>query len=101
MARPSSTSSSEMATRVLQVAKSDAPADAPFGVNEVRLNPKQWLAATAVVLTFVVLTPFLWKRFEPFPTGPDYRIPYAISKDYWLFQRRLEGLSDLRRIPIL
>ncbi len=90
-----------MATPALQVGPSDAAADAPFGVNEVRLNPKQWLAAAAVVLTFVTLMPSLWKRVETFPTGPDYRIPYAISKDYWLYQRRLENLSDLRRIPIL
>src|SRR6185436_10831769 len=26
-------------------------------------------------------------------TGPDYRIPYALSKDYWLFQRRLEQVA--------
>ena len=23
-----------------------------------------------------------------FPTGSDYRIPYALSRDYWLYQRR-------------
>lgn len=62
-------------------------------VNAMRLSPRQWLAV-AIVVTFVLLaTPWLWKKIERFDTGPDYRIPYPLSKDYWLYERRLEQIT--------
>ena len=67
-----------------------ASAEPPWGVNEMRLSPRQWLAVLAIVLGCALLVPRLWTRFEPLATGPDYRIPYALSSDYWLYQRRLE-----------
>jgi hypothetical protein len=63
--------------------------DAPF-VNEVRLSARHWAVAFGIVLLAVTLTPPLWKKLERFDTGPDYRIPYALSKDYWLYERRLQ-----------
>ena len=62
-------------------------------VNEVRLNARQWALAFGVVLLAVVLTPALWKKLERFETGSDYRIPYSLSKDYWLYQRRAQQLA--------
>jgi hypothetical protein len=38
-------------------------------------------------------TPWLWKQIERFDTGPDYRIPYKLSKDYWLYERGLRRTS--------
>lgn len=32
------------------------------------------------------------EKAERFETGPDYRIPYTLSKDYWLYERRLQEL---------
>ena len=61
----------------------------PFGVNEIRLNARQWLAAIVLLGLVVLLTPWLWERLERFATGPDYRIPYDLSKDYWLYGRRV------------
>ncbi len=66
--------------------------DAPF-VNEVRLNARHWVVVFGLVLLVATLTPPLWKKLERFETGPDYRIPYALSKDYWLYQRRLERIA--------
>lgn len=66
--------------------------DTPF-VNEVRLNARHWAAVFGIVLLVVLLTPPLWKKLERFETGPDYRIPYALSKDYWLYERRLQRLA--------
>ncbi len=62
-------------------------------VNEVRLNARNWLAALALLIVIALGTPRIWKRIESFETGRDYRIPYALSKDYWLSQRRLENLE--------
>lgn len=81
------------------MASSAAPP--PFGANEMRLSGREWLAALAIVIACMLLVPRVWKSFEPLKAGPDYRIPYDLSKDYWLYQRRLEQLSDRSRIPIL
>lgn len=59
-------------------------------VNEMRLNARQWALAAGIILLTLCAAPRLWKHAERFDTGPDYRIPYNLSKDYWLWQRRLE-----------
>ena len=62
-------------------------------VNAMRLDARLWLAVAAVVAVVALATPWLWKKVERFDTGPDYRIPYSLSKDYWLYDRRLERLA--------
>ena len=62
-------------------------------VNAMRLSARQWLAVAVIVTLVLTLTPWLWKKCERFDTGPDYRIPYALSKDYWLYKRRIERLA--------
>lgn len=62
-------------------------------VNAMRLNARMWTGVAALVGVILVATPLLWKKIERFETGPDYRIPYALSKDYWLYERRLERLA--------
>jgi hypothetical protein len=88
-----------MAT-ALRDQESSRTQEAPFGVNEMRLNARQWLAVAAIVLAFVVAVPRAWKRVERFDTGPDYRIPYALSSDYWLYQRRVDALADTSTVPV-
>lgn len=66
--------------------------DTPF-VNEVRLGPRHWFAASAVLAVILPLTPAVWKSIERFEPGPDYRIPYALSRDYWLYERRLQRIA--------
>ncbi|HEX4000129.1 MAG TPA: hypothetical protein VHX65_16365 [Pirellulales bacterium] len=78
-----------------------APRQPPFGVNEMRLNAREWLATLATVVIAVVAAPRLWQRFEPLNADADYRLPYALSDDYWLYERRLEQTAGAARIPIL
>ena len=70
-------------------------------VNEMRLDARQCALALALILLAVWLTPPLWKGVERFPTGPDYRIPYDLSKDYWLYERRLQDKIAPRDIVML
>ena len=51
---------------------------------------------SAIVGLVVLLTPRLWKRVERFDTGPDYRIPYQLSKDYWLYRAAAASRSPTR-----
>jgi hypothetical protein len=76
-------------------------AEPPFGVNEVRLNARQWLVAFVLLCLVALLAPHLWKRFERFDTGPDYRLPYAMSKDYWLYERRMDQVAVPGKIILL
>lgn len=72
-----------------------------FGVNEMRLSWRQWLVSAAFVLAFMALAPRVWTHLERFETGVDYRIPYPLSADYWLYQRRANSLSLETTIPII
>lgn len=72
-----------------------------FGVNEMRLTPRQWLITLAIVVAVFVFVPQVWKKAEAFPTGPDYRLPYALSNDYWLYERRLQQVESQSFIPVV
>ena len=73
----------------------------PFGANEVRLSFWQWLAVSLLVVLVALSVPLLWEKLERFDTRPDYRIPYQLSKDYWLYGRRLRQATDPNRIVVL
>src|SRR5262249_42496403 len=73
----------------------------PFGVNEMRLSAANWLIVIGVLVLAMLLLPRIWKRVERFPTGSDYRIPYELSKDYWLYQRRLGDIHESQKVFVL
>jgi len=75
--------------------------EVPFGVNEIRLNLQQWIAAIAIISAIALLTPRIWEKIEVFETGPDYRIPYELSKDYWLYGRRLRQAIGHDKVVLL
>lgn len=73
-----------------------APGPPPEGtqfVNGMRLGARHWIAVVGILAVVLLGTPWLWQKVEQFDTGADYRIPYALSKDYWLYERRLSRLS--------
>ena len=55
--------------------------------NAIRLSGREWLIVAAFALALFVLTPVCWQRVERLEPQPDYRIPYDLSNDYWLFTR--------------
>lgn len=75
--------------------------DVPFGVNELRLNARQWGAAVLLVAAVLWLTPWIWGRCEKFVTGPDYRMPYQLSKDYWLYGQRVSQVVNQDKVLLL
>jgi hypothetical protein len=74
--------------------------DIPF-VNEMRLNWRLWLATVALLAAAIFFTPRIWKHIEKFEVGSDYRIPYSLSKDYWLYKRRLQQTTTSSNILVL
>ncbi|MBI3117750.1 MAG: hypothetical protein HYZ00_03625, partial [Candidatus Hydrogenedentes bacterium] len=77
-------------------------AEIAYGSNAVRLTLRHWLMAGVVLLLFYVGMPSLWRVLEPLEIGPDYRVPYALSDDYWLYERFAgAALADANAIPIV
>ncbi len=69
--------------------------------NAVRLSGRQWLVVGMLILSFIALAPTAWKQVETFDPGVDYRIPYALGSDYWLYARYAERVNDWHRIPLI
>ncbi len=55
--------------------------------NTMQLSAKQWLGLAAFVVVLAFALPAIWPHLERFPSEPDYRIPYELSNDYWLYDR--------------
>jgi hypothetical protein len=69
-------------------------ADLRFGSNAVKLSPREWLIAALLFLVYFLLAPCLWERMETFHPSEDYRIPYDLSNDYWIFSRYARIAAD-------
>jgi len=61
--------------------------EVPYGSNCVRLSAREWLIIGIVFSALLYFGPTLWERIEQFDAGPDYRLPYDLSSDYWLYSR--------------
>ncbi len=72
--------------------------DLRFGSNAVRLSAWQWLVAALLLVLMMGLVPSIWERIEPLEDAADFRMPYELSYDYWLYQRhcrRSAGRGDV------
>jgi len=65
----------------------DSRPETPTTANAVLLSPVECLLAAGIVVAVLVALPILWEAVEPLETPPAYRMPYALSEDYWLFER--------------
>ena len=61
--------------------------ETPFSSNNVRLSWREWIIAAIVCLAIFRFGPSLWGRIEKFDPGVDYRLPYTLGNDYWLYSR--------------
>jgi len=75
---------------ILENRKSFSPSNEPevaFSSNCVRLSGYEWIFVGIVALTLFCFGPTLWERIEKFEPEPDFRPPYELSNDYWLYSR--------------
>lgn len=90
----------------LQSAMPDAPeataeSSSEFAANGIRLGLGEWLSVLVLVLLITAVAPALSSIFEPLPRGafpPHYRLPYALSEDYWLYQKHVTRACRDKRI---
>ena len=58
-----------------------------FGPNPLRLSLSQWAWTFLICLTVLILAAPVWSWLEHYETDTDYRVPYLLSDDYWVFER--------------
>lgn len=58
-----------------------------FGSNDLQLSGRQWIVTGIIILAIFCLIPAVWERVETFEPGRDYRIPYSLGDDYWMYNR--------------
>jgi hypothetical protein len=75
--------------------------NAMLNSNAVWLTGRQWLIVAVLLVALFVSAPLLWTRVETFEPGPDYRIPYALSSDYWRYARHCRVASRHGKIPVI
>jgi hypothetical protein len=59
----------------------------PTTSNAFWLSGRHWLGLSLFGVALYVLAPVAWKRVEKLEMGPDYRIPFELNSDYWLWSR--------------
>ncbi len=67
--------------------------DWPFSSNAIRLSLREWGWAVLICVIACLLIPVAWSGMEKYEPGADYRLPYRISDDYWMFERWCEQSS--------
>ncbi len=67
----------------------------------VRLSGHQWLIVAVALLAFVALGPRGWERIEGSPPTGDYRVPYELSNDYWLYNRYCHQVCEQGKILVV
>lgn len=69
-----------------QQKENEAPAEAGLRMPYF-LSLREWLVAGLLAVALLVFVPRLWPDPAFAGAGPDYRLPYQLSSDYWLFNR--------------
>jgi len=61
--------------------------EAPDFSNAIRLTGKEWIGVGIFTVALILGAAPLAERLEKFEVEPDYRMPYDLSNDYWLYER--------------
>ncbi len=73
----------------------------PFSSNAVRLSGRWWAAALVAMLVLMEALPALWDRREQFRPGVDYRLPYTLSEDYYLYERYCQVRAGQEKVLVV
>ncbi|MDT8302232.1 MAG: hypothetical protein RQ760_12170 [Sedimentisphaerales bacterium] len=64
-----------------------AEPEVTFSSNCVRLSGYELIFVIVVAAFLFCFGPWLWERVEKFEPESDFRLPYELSNDYWLYNR--------------
>jgi hypothetical protein len=69
--------------------------------NGIRLTVREWVGLGIFSLVLLLAAPRVWEQAEPFEAEPDYRIPYELSNDYWLYDRYARAAASRYEVLVL
>ncbi len=69
--------------------------------NAIRLSIKEWVVAALLSMMLIIALPKVWSQIAIFNPIADYRIPFANSDDYWLYNQLVENSCDHDRILLI
>ncbi|MCP4455939.1 MAG: hypothetical protein GY809_31155, partial [Planctomycetes bacterium] len=78
-----------------------SPAATTLYDSEPGLSVRQWLVTGVLMVLLCVSMPRLWQTLETFNPGEDYRLPYALSDDYWLYERYCKWSVDQDDVMVI
>jgi hypothetical protein len=81
--------------------RAGTPEAIPFSSNALRLSVSQWLLTLMFTVVLCVALPRLWPFFEDFAPEQDYRLPYALSDDYWLYRQYCQQSGDTHDVMVV
>ncbi|MEN6427568.1 MAG: hypothetical protein ABFE13_19620 [Phycisphaerales bacterium] len=74
----------------------------PFDCSHaLRLSGADWLIVAVVLLALIGFGPTAWEQFETFEPDADYRIPYELGSDYWLYSRYCGDVCDQSKVLVV
>jgi hypothetical protein len=74
--------------------------DIPFSSSGIRLSWREWGIALGLVVAILACLPAVWQRIEPLEPDADYRVPYSLGSDYWLYRRYSRTVQPRDRIVV-
>ena len=70
-----------------KISSSPGKSEVAFSSNCVRLSGYELIFVIIVAAFLFTFGPGLWERVEKFEPESDFRLPYELSNDYWLYNR--------------
>jgi hypothetical protein len=67
----------------------------------LRLSGGDWIIVAVALLALIGFAPMAWERFERFEPDADYRMPYELSSDYWLYSRYCRELCGRPNVLVI
>ncbi len=77
------------------------PEAMPFSSNALRLSVSQWLLTGALTVVLCAALPKLWALVEDFSPEQDYRLPYTLSDDYWLYRQYCQQSTATHEVMVV
>jgi hypothetical protein len=67
----------------------------------LRLSGVDWLIVAGALLAMIGFGPTAWERFETLDIGADYRMPYELGSDYWLYSRYCRSACGQSKVLVI
>lgn len=67
----------------------------------MRLTLREWLISILLVVPVLIAAPALWKSSESFEQASDFRIPFDLSNDYWIYENYIQHTVDNDKVAVV